>query len=310
MGKKFWLILIISLFYVSILINYPMSFIKQLGYSAVLNLYAGLIPANSRVNVIYNPGLRGLPENSATSLIRAVVPEDQRNFRQIMDVLLEEEWGAIVECSALDTWHTTPQGHSYLTLIRDRAYRVVVFDGGHHRPTLGLVPDIIIVPELNGYAVHSYMLDGIKLENIVAMAQEAGVPSIIAAIPRWLLVKNEKCLVKITQHIISSSPELSRTGPEPGSCKPRISQLNGYIFAYINQAYSNKEALFIDQVKSMDIPNLQKIYLAFDYRFTSQEAAELYRKAIAREFGIPVERVNDPVKVTNIFWGGKSVSFQ
>jgi len=187
--KKIYLVIILVAFYTAVMINYPSPLIKSLGYEQGLNLYAYMFSTHSSYNFISNPGLRKLDNHE--EIVRAVTPEESGNFASILDKHLAGGSSCIIECSELDTWHSSPAGLQYLKEMRPQTYRAIIFDGGHHLPSLGLSPDIIIIPRLAGYAVHSYTLDGVKIAIIEKMAQECGIPSVIVTVPRMALVKTK-----------------------------------------------------------------------------------------------------------------------
>ncbi len=302
--KKLYLLIILVSFYICIMVNYPSETLKSLGYNNLLEFYAEKVSTRADCKIIYNPGLRKLDFPLDKVIVQAIIPGRSKNYSNIIDQMLADKCGAIVECSALDSWHSSGNGLKYLQKIRESAYRVVIFDGGHHLPTIGLEPDIIIIPQIAGYAVHSYMLDGMKVSKVLSLAREVCSPSVIVTVPRWALVKNEKSLIDITQKILLSSnyTDISREPSEP-LAERRISKYGGVIFAYINKDYSNDIHLFLKRLNSLGINNINKICLAFDYNYISKEEAEAFLTIIHENTKIPVERVNEPVKVTGVFWG-------
>lgn len=305
--KTIYLLVILSAFYTSVIINYPSAVLKStLGYNWMLDFYAGQV-SGSTVDIIYNPGIRNINVPLRDINVRAIVPGNNSGYEEKLDEILKDDCSAIIECSAFDTWHTTISGQEYLTKIRDQAYRVVVFDGGHHLPTLGLAPDIIIIPRFKGYAVHTYMLDGIKVSKIMELAKKAGTPAIIAAAPRWALVKNERCLETLTEKVLYSIKS-QRNFPEQHFspvAAMRISKYGGCIFAYINDEYADDSSYFIKQVRSLGMTDVKQIYLAFNFNDIIPAKAELFSTTVSEKLKIPVEIVNEPVKVTNVFWSEK-----
>lgn len=308
--KNVYLLLIISAFYANLMINYPSELLKSLGYNQALNLYADLVSSNSSYRVLYDPGLRKIDNAQQEIRIEALLPGDYNDYGRKIDKLLKEKTTAIVECSAADTWHTSKAGQHYLSKMRPQAYRVVVFDGGHHLPTLGLAPDIIIVPEIGGFAVHSYMLDGIQTSKIQALAREINSPSLIVCVPRWALVKNEKALQILTRKIISTA-HYTNNEALPNSFQAntvdRMSKYNSVVLAWVNTGYQQNISLFKDRVHSMHSGDIKKIYLAFDYADINREEAQAFSAVISKEFKVPVETVNQAVKVSSVFWGGNNV---
>jgi hypothetical protein len=301
--KKVYLLIILIAFYTTIMINYPSPLIKSLGYEQGLNLYARMISTRSSYDFIANPGLRKLDTPEGT--VRAVTPEEGRNFSFILDNHLAGGSSCIIECSELDTWHSSPVGLQYLKQMRPRTYRAIIFDGGHHLPSLGLSPDIIIIPRLAGYAVHSYTLDGVRIATIEKLAHECSIPSVIVTVPRMALVKNQLAMENIASRILNSCFR-QETGEDfkPMAC-PRITKYNDFIFAYIDRNYAKNPDLFNKRVGELGIKGVKKIYLAFDFKYSSKQQAGNYCEQLQKSFKLPVECVNQPVKVMNVFWGGR-----
>ncbi len=303
MRKKVYLLIILIAFYTAIMINYPSPLIKSLGYRQGLDLYASMVSTRSSYNFISNPGLRKLdtPEGS----VRAVTPEEGRDFPSILDKHLAGGSSCIIECSGLDTWHSSPVGLQYLGKMRPRTYRAIIFDGGHHLPSLGLSPDIIIIPRLAGYAVHSYTLDGVKIETIEKLARECCIPSVIVTVPRMALVKNEIAMENITVRILDSCPRQQAGAGFNPVANSRMSKYNGFIFAYIDRNYAKNPDLFNKRIGELGIKGVKKMYLAFDFKYSSKQQARDYCRQLQDNWGLPVECVNQPVKVMNVFWGGR-----
>jgi hypothetical protein len=301
--KKVYLVIILIAFYIAVMINYPSPLIKALGYQQGLNLYAYMISNRSSYNFIYNPGLRKL--NNHEKIVRAVTPEEGRNFPSIIDKHLAQGSNCIIECSELDTWHTSPTGLQYLQEMRPRTYRAIIFDGGHHLPTLGLSPDIIIIPQLAGYAVHSYTLDGIEIATIEKLVRGCGIPSVIVTVPRMALVKNEIAMENITSRILNSCSRQETGEDFKPMARPRISKYNDFFFAYIDHTYSKNPDLFSKRLRELGIKGVKKIYLAFDFKYINKHQASKYCERLQKNLELPVECVNQPVKVMNVFWGGR-----
>lgn len=302
--KRVYLLLIIIGIYTALMVNYPTPSLKALGYQAALNWYGAVCARQVNISILAQPGLRELPGPHNTG-VAAVIPGGSIDYPRLLDGFLQQGIQAVVECSALDAWHTTAQGRSYLAKMRGSTYRTVVFDGGHHLPTLGLAPDIIILPVTNGYAAHAKMMDGISARAVVDLAREAGCPAVIAAVPRWGLVKAETSLAMITKRIIVNSPTSGVKKAIKVRALPGISSYGGIAFAYIGRDYLENRAGLIGQLDKLGMPNIHKIYLAFDYRYTDSLSADRYCAAVSRCCQLPVLRVNEPVKVANAIlpWG-------
>jgi hypothetical protein len=303
MRKKAYLFIILTAFYAAIMINYSSPLIKSLGYEQGLNLYAHMVSTRSSYSFISNPGLRKL--NIPEGTVRAITPEEGGDFSSILDKHLAGGSSCIIECSQLDTWHSSPAGLQYLGEMRPRTYRAIIFDGGHHLPSLGLSPDIIIIPRLAGYAVHSYTLDAVNIATIERLAHECGIPSVIVTVPRMALVKNKIAMENITSRVLSSCLR-QRTGEDfKPMARSRISKYNDFIFAYIDYNYAKNPDLFNKRVGELGIKGVKKIYLAFDFKYSNKQQASNYCEQLQENFKVPVEYVNQPVKVINVFWGGR-----
>ncbi|NLB88136.1 MAG: hypothetical protein GX790_02760 [Syntrophomonadaceae bacterium] len=299
--KRILIIFIIVVVGVNLLVNYQYKFV---GVDIVLDYYADMVSAKSPVKILYNPGLRGLDSSNSPLNIQAVLPHS-KNFSETLNQLLVQQCDVIVECSDLDSWHTSTAGNEYLSKIREQAYRVVIFDGGHHLPTLGLEPDIIILPVLNGYALHSYMLDGIKTDMIIEIVKNINAPIVVAQVSRWSLVKNQKSMTTITLKAIEQAKKETRINTEfvPIS-NTKMSKYNQAVLAYVDKKYSKDMDLFLSNLKKLGLDEVKIIYLAFDYKWISLEESRAYAKEVSNLTKIRVEVVNESVKVSNSFWGG------
>lgn len=298
-----YLLLIIAAFYTHLMINYPSDTLKSLGYNQGLNWYAANISSRSACHILYNPGLRPLELADSKLRVGTLLPANDSDYAGQLEKLLARDCRVIVECSAADAWHTTQAGQVYLEKLRARAYRAVVFDGGHHLPTLGMAPDIIIVPDIAGYAVHSYMLDGMKVAKILELIKESGSNTILVSVPRWALIKNEQALSLIVHKALAGANYQSKPAIFQPVARERMSKCRGTVYASVNQEALNNRNSFINNLKSMGTQDLVKIYLAFDYNYISQDQAGLFAAKLRNALGVPVETVNQPVKVANVFWG-------
>ncbi len=302
--KRLLLGVIIIAVYVNWLIYYPSDSIKKLGANQAIDFYAHLISPQAPVKLVHNPGLRDISIDNDSLNIKAVLPGTKPGAATV-DLFLASQAQVIIECSELDSWHTSESGRPYLHKIREQGYRVVIFDGGHHLPTLGLEPDLIIMPVMNGYVLHSYMLDGIKTEKVVDIIEEINAPIVAAQVSRWYLVKNEKSLIAITDKALKKAGPATRSDETliPKS-NNKMSKYNNTILAYIDKTYSQDINLFFKNLKQLGIAEVNKVYLAFDYRWISVDDADEYVNKLSELSKLKVEKVNEPVKVSNSFWGG------
>lgn len=302
--KKISLFIIIALsFYGYLLLNHPSEKIENLGYNSLLNIYADYRLQRNHIQILYNPGLRPMPVNLQQAAVKAIVPPYHASYRQIMEDFLQSDSQVIVECSALDNWHSSREGSSYLIPLREKAYRVVIFDGGHHLPTLGLSPDIIIVPVYKGYAAHGYMRDGMKVSVLLKLLRSSHSSSVLVAVSRWDLVKTEDSLegiAKQTLHRLKFSH--ARTDPLVIQCQPRISKYGADIFIYVAGEYTQNPELLVKRCRQLGMQDVKEILVAFDYAGFSREQAEQYRKNLQKQLGLKVITVNQPVKVTDLLF--------
>jgi len=301
--KTTCLMVIILAFYGGLLLNDPSQRVKMAGYNGLLNFYADLRLQEDDIKILYNPGLRKMDMDLKQVVIKAGLPNQEIRYSQQMDRFLQSDGQVLVECSGLDGWHTSAEGQAYLPSLRAKAYRVVIFDGGHHLPTLGLAPDIIIVPVYKGYAVHGYMQDGLKISRLLKLLRDSHSQAILVTVSRWRLVKNEASLTGITRQVLSKL-SFSKAKPEvlKIACKPRMSQYHSQLFIYVNQDYVQNPAGLIENCRLLGLGDSKKINLAFDYAWISPEDAEDYVRDIQKQLGRKVERINEDLKVTDLIY--------
>ncbi|MDD2619698.1 MAG: hypothetical protein PHC92_03390 [Syntrophomonadaceae bacterium] len=304
--KSIYLLLIFAAFYTNLMINYPSDRLKSLGYEQALNWYARWVSAQANCQVLYNSGLRPINHSGSKIKIGTLLP-GKKDYSDQLEQLLAQQCSVIIECSAADTWHTTEDGMLLLTKLRSQAYRVVIFDGGHHLPTLGLAPDIIIVPEIAGYAAHSYMLDGIKTDKIQELIRVTGSDTLIVSVPRWALIKNDLALGIILRKAVAYAEYKEVPASFQPVARERMSKIKGRVFAWVNEESLVNTERFVNNLKSMGTQDLERIYLAFDYNDISLDQAYSFNINLRQELGVPVENVNEAVKVANAFWSGCNV---
>lgn len=301
--KRVLLLVILIAGYTWIMVNYPNDKIKAFGYNQFMNIYADLIASRAEYKVVHDPGLRKLPIPKEQVKIRAIIPQKGLDFPREINQLIDEGYNAVIECSAMDAWHTSERGIEYLSLLRPTAYRLVVFDGGHHLPTIGLKPDIIIVPQMMGFALHSYTNDGIKVEKLVSIARQVDSPSIIITVPRWAVIKNERALTHLAARILATV-EYRAEGPREEFQVAAFSRMSRYedsIFAYLNQGYIENLELFVKRIEKLAAEGAS-LYIAVDYDVINQEEAERLAVNLRQRLGLPVSIVNRPVTVFNVLW--------
>lgn len=303
--KTVLLAVIIITSFVHIMVNNPDERLKRIVWQPVLSYYAAQINYTEHIDLIYTPGIRKLAIPKEDVVVKAVIPNNDNNYEQIVNKVLQTKGFALTQCSAMDSWHTSNKGQSYLKKMYRKGYRAVVFDGGHHLPTLGLVPDIIIVPQMAGYTLHSYMRDGMKIARLVALAEELKLPTTIAVLPRWAVIKHEKALENITQEILINNTYKTAPAQEINiTADTRMSKYNNTILIYINNRYYKEPLLLLKSIKGLGTDDVKKIYLAFDYNNINKQEAKVFVAWLKKELAIEVEMVNEPVNFFNVFWGG------
>lgn len=289
--------------YLVIATHNPPEWLKSMGYNQVLDLYGSYSARHAPLEWIVNPGLRSV-SSTPDAAIQAVIPDRRRDYEKRLQDELSLAPLAIVECSALDAWHTTLAGQRMLKIMRPTTYRVVVFDGGHHLPTLGLEPDILLVPALRGVAVHSYMRDGMEVSVLQTLLEELQSPAVAVAVPRWALVKRPQNLETLTRRIIQDSQTRSQQeflAGEPCAL-PKMSCYNGYVLGYVSKKdWENPEqyARRIAQLSS----SIHKVYLAFNYHQVHPREVPQWTANVAQLLGVPVIVVNRPLKVSDLIIG-------
>ena len=283
------------------MLNNPNEMLKAAGYNQLLDWYGSAAIQFAKPEFIHNPGLRILNTDSSTN-VEAVIPDGKTDYASRLDKAMLT-CQAIVECSGMDAWHTTSAGQRYLNYMRNKIYRVVIFDGGHHLPTLGTRPDIIIVPVFKGYAVHSYMRDGMKVECLTALLKAIDSPSVVVTVPRLFLVKSPNSLTEITRRIITAS-FIKRQDEKNNFCEANQhgSRYQDCLFAYISNKEANNYQEFLSGFQKLYTKDVQQIYLAFNYNEVDGLKARKFAQQLQTDLGIPVEIVNSPVKVADLIF--------
>lgn len=301
--KRIAILIIILGAYLHFAVSNPPDWFKVIGYNQILDSYGSLTARYAPVELICDPGLREI-NTPSTASVKAIIPGEHQEYDKIMAAELDRPPLALIECSALDSWHTTPAGQISLTNLRSTTYRVVVFDGGHHLATLGLEPDILLVPSLKGIATHGYMRDGLEVKQLQAIVEELRVPTVIAVVPRWALVKRPVCLELLTKRILA----IAKKGPSPESesftpsAARGMSYYNGKVLAYVSRDQMADPVRYAALVKAVG-PDLNKVYLAVDFNQTDPANAKKWARSLSVELGDPVTVVNLPVKTSDLMLG-------
>ncbi len=296
--------LVIALVCLTALIcNHTDLLVRYAVYQSLAEFYGRNPLPGQEVKIVYNPGLRELPRVNQSIDIYTVMPGLKRSYPQQMQDFMASGAQMIVECSGLDSWHTSPQGSAWLPALRAQAYRTVVFDGGHHLPTLGMAPDLIIVPVLQGYAAHGYMRDGMRVDKILEILSSNQIPTVMATVSRWRLVKTEDSLQGISREILDQlEPVAEESRPFTADCCPRISKYNGRLFIYANEAYIKQPHLVSEYCLQLGLEDVSDAYIAFNYDAITPAQANLYVQKLHQELGVGMEIVNQPVKVSHLLF--------
>ncbi|NLV22115.1 MAG: hypothetical protein GXY49_09040 [Syntrophomonadaceae bacterium] len=302
MKKFFFSGLVISLVcLVTLMVNNTEMVVHTAAYESLVEIYGRTPLLSQDSKIFYSPGLRRLPGAQNRSDIYTGLPGIKKSNRQQMEEFMCSDAQMIVECSGLDGWHTSREGSAWLPVLRNQAYRVVVFDGGHHLPTLGLAPDIIIVPSFRGYAVHGYMQDGMRVDKILEILTASHIPTAMATVSRWRLVKTDSSLQSISREILNRL-DFADEEPEPFkvNCRPRISKYGGYIFIYANEEYIKQPDLVTKYCRQLGLDDVCIAYIAFDYAVIKPTRAGIYAQKLQQEIGVKTEIVNEPVKTSSL----------
>jgi len=225
--------------------------------------------------------------------IYAVLP-DNRDYLSVMQGC--RPGTVLIETSAVDAWHRTANGWKWWQALRSKTLRVVVFDGGHHLPTLALQPDLLLVPEWGGCAAHGYMRDAMPVENIIGIIRVEKLNCTVARVPRWGLVKSQGALERATLRVLKDLP----VGKEPprdagevlASCCTRCRDA---AFVYWEKPGIDP-GFIINRLKGSGV---KRVYLAFNYGEVAGGEVQKILRALDRA-GLKVRVVNQPDNVTTL----------
>ncbi|MGE5415233.1 MAG: hypothetical protein ACM3UZ_00440 [Acidobacteriota bacterium] len=235
-------------------------------------------PASSE----YSSGLRVLPETP-----------DILDFNRVIKSCAQQNVDVLVESSGMDAWHTSRTGWQALHSMRARTLRTVIFDGGHHLPTLGIQPDLILVPDTMGYAAHGYMKDAVLISKLQEIARRESLPFTIVTVSRWGLVKTSDSMSRITCEALAKTSLGDKDVPVKGHVlAPHFTQWGSAAFVYIDnvdQIIQIKE--IVDQNES-----IKRIYAAFNYSKLGLPEVKKCRRSLS-SLGIEVEIVNESLNV-------------
>jgi hypothetical protein len=272
-------------------------------YESLVKDYGHLQLFSHDSKILYSMGLRRLTATERRDGVYVNLPGMKMDYNRQMGDFMRSDAQMIVECSGLDSWHTSREGSGRLTALQKKAYRVVIFDGGHHLPTLGMAPDIIIVPAFKGYAVHGYMQDGMRVDKILEILKANHIPTVLATVSRWRLVKTESSLQDISREVWGRL-DFATEEPPPFTvrCRPRISKYGGHLFIYVSQEYIKQPDMLIKNCRQLGLKDVVSAYVAFNYSAIEPTQAKIYARKLEKKLGLKAEVVNEPVKVSNLFF--------
>ncbi|MDA8234103.1 MAG: hypothetical protein M0Z31_04710 [Clostridia bacterium] len=104
----------------------------------------------------------------------------------------------MIDCSSADLARLSKEGQISLSLMKKhQIIRAVIFDGGHHLPSLALNPDLIIAPVFSlstGKTVitHGYVKDALPLSEVLNLSKKLGLTTTITTVPRWPTIAKTK----------------------------------------------------------------------------------------------------------------------
>lgn len=334
MAKRLLMLFILVAGYIWLVMATQAPVLKNPLYRCLLDIYGKFTASRAEIKILYNPGLRAgvLSPAEVASLKRqppavlsweellakpgpnhnrvkmaVIEPEAPARNQALLDGVVRHQARLLVQCSRMDTWFTFPEGRESLARLRGQCLRAVVFDGGHHLPTLGLYPDIIIVPVTGGYAAHAYMADGMEISRLEALLREAGSPAVLVTVPRWALVKSKACLGTVAARVVKqllAAECWQRAIPEKPVVIPRLSKFRGNVYGYIDTNATRQCRFLPGRLAALGLDDVRNIYLAFDYRHTDRGEAVACARRLQKSVHRPIKVVNQPVTVAGALWVG------
>lgn len=247
-------------------------------------------------------GWRELPDYEREPGVVAVVAvtPDASQYAQIVSNCLEKEIKVVVESSGMDAWHSTAEGLVGLKRLTSGALRVVIFDGGHHLPSLGLQPDLLIVPVTMGYIAHGHTRDAMRIEALLTIMKREQIDCPVVALPRWGLVKTpasmNRIAVEALTQLTTGKPVRRHEGKILG---PRATMCGQALFLYVNRM----PGLNWDWLESGSLNGIKRIYVAFNYDAVNpDQAGEIIKKL--KQIGLQAELINEPLHVAGVIVRG------
>jgi len=216
----------------------------------------------------------------------------------------------IIDCSSADLARMSSQGLASLSMVRKhKIIRVVIFDGGHHLPALALNPDLIIAPVAvkptgEEMIIHGYVKDALPLKEVMGIANQLGLSTGIATVPRWgTVAKTRTTMAGLAVTSLLKQTKNTPVKPSPtynikvySSQRPVISL--GYTAMTAVTPQPNNLQNILEQTKKAGTKNL---YLALLYPTHSS-----YRKVLdrfltsANKQGLNVKIVTQPYNAVDL----------
>ncbi|MGE5397399.1 MAG: hypothetical protein ACM3MK_07665 [Chitinophagales bacterium] len=236
-----------------------------------------------------------ISENQERNQLRilAVTP-DAYGFKRLTEDVITQDIRVLVESSGIDAWHATSGGVKVLENPEKGWWRVVIFDGGHHLPTVALAPDLIIVPSTTGYAAHGYMRDAVSIKKLCQVLDRENIDVPVVSIPRWQLVKTPQSMGTAAARALSMFPAGRKPVFSGRIIGKRTTARHAAAFVYITGSDWKKSLLSLSDVK--------RIYLSANFNQVDRHQVAQVSKTL-RLKGIRVETVNEPNNVADILAG-------
>lgn len=293
--------------------------------AGVVNQYGAAVSRLVRVEVIYPGVVRGgiltpgdlaqiaeghwtglnwreLEDHETKSGMISVVavPPDASQYSRLIKNCLDHEVRVVIESSGMDAWHSTAEGLIGLKTLTPQALRVVIFDGGHHLPTLGLRPDLLIVPVTMGYIAHGHTRDAMRIADLITVLRREQIDCPVVALPRWGLVKTPASMNWVAIKALLQLPAgKSLPSVEGQIVGPRSTRYGQAMFLYVTQTQKQD----LEWLKSGGRHGLKRVYVAFNFNSVSQDQAQEFLERL-QQSGLQVELVNEPLHVAGVILRG------
>jgi hypothetical protein len=228
-----------------------------------------------------------------------VVTPDAADYHTLISRCISHHIRILVECSGMDGWHTSVQGQRDLEAMRGKVLRVVIFDGGHHLPTLALRPDLVIIPVTWGYAAHGYMKDAVSVKTVTDIIRREKINCPVITVPRWSLVKTPASLSRIAMRALTALPAGGRPQHAGSALAPRATRYHNAIFIYAENENIGSIPRLVEDTAARDT----RVYLACDYGSLSPGQWQACYNGL-KQAGIRVRIVNQPLDVTGVLLRG------